>query len=174
MIIIGLVGQIGSGKGEVAKYLISQYGFVDYSLAHIVHEECKKKYPNETVTRELLQNVGDELRSEYGLQILAERTYKKALQSGQERVIVDGMRNDGELLFLKKQPSFVSIAIIADQKTRFERVLSRGKKWDPKDWKTFLKVDERDFNDTKNPNGQQVGKCIKLADYKIKNDRDLF
>jgi hypothetical protein len=51
--------------------------------------------------------------------------------------------------------------------------LKRGKPSDPKNWEDFLKVDNRDFSDPDNPLGQQVGKCIEIADFKIINDANL-
>ena len=55
----------------------------------------------------------------------------------------------------------------------FERMLKRGKSSDPKTWEEFLIIDNRDFFDETNPMGQQVGKCIEVADFKITNDADL-
>jgi len=88
--------------------------------------------------------------------------------------IFDSLRNEKEAEFLRSNvKEFALIAVDAPQKIRFERILKRGKPSDPKNWKEFLKVDNRDFFDENNPLGQQVGKCMELADYKIINDGDL-
>jgi len=84
--------------------------------------------------------------------------------------IFDSLRNSKEVSFLREHvKKFILIAVDAEQRTRFERIIRRNKLHDPKTWEDFLKVDNRDFFDETNPNGQQVGKCMELADFKIDN-----
>ena len=70
---------------------------------------------------------------------------------------------------LKKHGNFFLISIDAPQKTRFERLVERGNDSDPKTWDEFLILDKRDFGEN-DPFGQQVGKCMELADFKIRSD----
>ena len=78
----------------------------------------------------------------------------------------------GEVWEFRKQKDFVLIAIDAQQKIRYERSIYRSKTSDAKTWEEFLKMDQRDFGD-KIDSGQQVGKCMELADFKIINDSTL-
>ena len=48
--------------------------------------------------------------------------------------------------------------------------MERNKPSDPKEWEEFVKVDERDFGKHESEEGQQVGKCMKLADFHLTND----
>ena len=64
-IIVGVVGQIASGKGILIKYLTEKLGFVSFSLSSILHDELKKKKV-EKFTRKTLQDMGDELRKREG------------------------------------------------------------------------------------------------------------
>jgi len=87
-----------------------------------------------------------------------------------QKILIEGIRNPGEVAFLRTIPGFILIAVDASAKTRFQRILQRGKPWDPKDWKSFLKVDGRDREDIGNASGQQVRRCMELADARIENE----
>lgn len=169
MNVIGIVGPLACGKGVVADYLIKNYGYTSFSLSYIVHEEAKKRGITE-LTRTILQDIGDDLRKKEGDGVLAKRAIKM-LKS--QKIIIEGIRNPGEVEYLCTIPGFFLIAVDALQEVRFRRVIERGKPWDPKDWETFLKVDGRDSVDKKNMSGQQVRACMKLADVELRNDTDL-
>lgn len=169
---IGLVGSLASGKGVVADFLIKQYGFVSFSLSFIVHDELKKRGVS-SFTRSTLQDIGDELRAKEGNGVLAKRALDLLAKEGSSRVIIEGIRNPGEVEHLRKLPNFILVAVDATRAVRFKRVVERGKPWDPKDWDSFLVVDGRDHEDEENEKGQQVKKCMGMADYFIENNKDL-
>lgn len=168
---IGLVGSLAAGKGVVADYFIKKYGFVSFSLSFIVHDELKKQGIT-SFTRKTLQDIGDDLRAKGGEGALAKRAVSILEKKGSIRVIIEGIRNPGEVAFLKKQPNFVLLAVDGTRAIRFRRVLKRGKPWDPKDWKSFLKVDKRDHGDKGNAKGQRVRECMNQADYFLENNKD--
>jgi dephospho-CoA kinase len=172
MKLIGLVGPLACGKGVVADYLIKQYGYVSFSLSFIVHDEVKKRGIT-NYTRSNLQDVGDELRKKEGEGVLAKRALEHLKTLGAEKIIIEGIRNPGEVAFLRTIPGFYLIAVDALREVRYRRVIERGKPWDPKDWETFEKVDGRDSGDGDNTKGQQVRRCMELADAHIENNNDL-
>ncbi|MFH0773123.1 MAG: AAA family ATPase [bacterium] len=169
--IIGVVGPFASGKGIVADYLIKKHGYTSFSLSSIVHDELKKREIT-SFTRTTLQNIGDELRRLEGDGVLARRAVALLKEKGIEKIVIEGIRNPGEVTYLRKLPGFLLIAVDASQKIRYQRVIARRKPWDPTDWETFIKVDERDQEDKKNSNGQQVRACMELADVTIQNNSD--
>jgi dephospho-CoA kinase len=169
---IGLVGSLASGKGVVADYFIKNYGFVSFSLSFIVHDELKKRGIS-AFTRKTLQDIGDELRAREGDGALAKRATQLLAKEGSTRVIIEGIRNPGEIEYLRKLPNFVLIAVDATRAIRFKRLVDRAKPWDPKDWDSFLIVDSRDHEDEGNKSGQQVKKCMNMADYFLENNKDL-
>lgn len=183
MNIIGLVGSIASGKGVVADYLINTYGYTSFSLSTIIHEEIKKKGITQ-FTRTTLQDIGDTLRKKEGDAVLAKQAIEslKVFRSESpkstvprssfqvQKIIIEGIRNPGEVVYLRTIPGFILIAVDAAAKVRFKRILERGKPWDPKDWNSFLMVDGRDSEDPDNKNGQHVQACIKMADVTIENN----
>ena len=171
---IGLVGPLACGKGVIAEYLIEKYQYTSFSLSVLVHEEAKKR-GHTVLTRTLLQDIGDDMRAKEGDGVLAKRAIKTLnpkLYTQNPKIIIEGIRNPGEIAYLRTIPGFFLIAVDATKEIRFKRVLKRGKVWDPKDWNTFLKVDGRDSKDMQNKNGQQVRVCMEMADMQIKNNTD--
>lgn len=172
MIIIGVVGQIASGKGILVKYLTERLDCVAFSLSSILHDELKKKKV-EKFTRKTLQDMGDKMRKKEGDEVLARRVIRTLLKQGKERVVIEGIRNPGEIEFFKKNTNFILIGVKAKRELRFKRLLSRGKGWDPKNYNDFIKVDKRDLGIGQDKSGQQVGKCLAYCDYTLTNNKDL-
>lgn len=172
MHIIGVVGPLACGKGVVAEHLIKHKGYISFSLSSIVHDELKKKGVT-NFTRTTLQDIGDMLRKNEGDGALAKRAVSILQKKGVEKVVIEGIRNPGEVAYLRTLPGFFLIAIDSRRDLRYKRVIQRGKPWDPKNWKSFEQVDCRDQGDTKNKSGQQVQACMSLADVKIENNNSI-
>ena len=167
--IIGLTGRIGARKETLTQFL-REKGFKYLETSKLLTEELEKR--GLPITRKNQQDLGDELRQKAGAGALMKIFLNKINLNG--NYIIDSLRNAGEVKFLKENvKDFILIAIDAPQKLRFERILERNKSSDPKKWDEFLKVDNRDFFDETNPFGQQVGKCMEIADYKIINDKKI-
>ncbi|MBS3166866.1 dephospho-CoA kinase [Candidatus Woesearchaeota archaeon] len=164
--IIGLTGTIGSGKGDLARYLENK-GFQRIVFSDILKDELIKR--GIEITRENLQLMGDEFRKQGDLNVLARKLLEKITR---ENVVLDGIRNPGEVDYLKKNSRFVLIGIDADEHTRFERTISRGDARDPKTYREFRERDEKDRRSI-NPEGQQVDLCLQQADYKIFNNTTI-
>ena len=163
--LIGLTGRIASGKGVVAECLKSK-GFEYVKISQFLHDEAKRLgIPSK---RGSLQDLGNKFRKEEGAGFLAKRFLDKINLS--KNYAVDGIRNHKEVTELKKAKNFFLISVDALQKIRFERILSRKKEYDPKNWEEFIRADKRDFGIGEPEDGQQVGKCMALADFHISND----
>lgn len=165
--IIGLTGTIGSGKDEVRKILEENFNFKTIKLSDVI----KIFLSNKNFDRKTLQDLGNFLRKNFGNDILV----KIVTFFYQDNIIIDGIRNLGEIEFLRKtfEKKFLLIAVDADQKMRFERILKRGREDDPKTFEEFLEVDKRDRGIDEPEYGQQVDECIKAADIKIVNEDNL-
>jgi dephospho-CoA kinase len=165
--IIGLTGRIAAGKGFVVAHLLEK-SFRYVTLSQVVRDEVVKR--GLPVERKNLQDVGNDVRKKEGENAWIKRVISN-MNDGEDW-IVNGIRNPGEVKELKKRKDFFLIALEANQKLRFERLLDRNKMSDPKTWEEFLKIDRRDFAED-DPAGQQVGACIKMADFKIENNGSL-
>lgn len=165
-IVIGFVGQICSGKGEAAKYLVEKHGFVSFSLSDQIRQEIKKRGLD--ITRERLAETGGELREKFGSSILASRAWEIIKEQHTEKAIIDGVRSLGEIEYLQKLPNFHLVAIEADQKIRFERIKQRALdgRSDPITWESFLEAEK---NDSENF-GMNVEKCMERAEFHIINE----
>jgi dephospho-CoA kinase len=88
--IIGLTGSIAAGKGI-------------FSLSNELREALGER--NIEITRENLQNFGNEMREKYGVDKIKKKQYA--------RVIIGGIGNPGEVDELKKLKGFFLISIDA-------------------------------------------------------------
>jgi len=104
---------------------------------------------------------------------LARRLFEAIKEQKRDRVVIEGIRNPAEIEFLKKNKNFILIGVKANRKLRFQRLLSRGKEWDPKNYNDFIKVDRRDLGVGQQKSGQQVGKCLAYCDYMLMNNKDI-
>ncbi len=157
--IIGLTGTNASGKGSAADYLVKK-GFRYYSLSDELRKLLKKR--RITDTRENLIEAGRYYRSKYGLGYLAKIVAGKIKS---KNVVVDSIRNLGEISELKKLKDFRLIALDAPVKMRFERARRRMSQ---RDQKTFAEFVEREKEELRGKGaGQQIRACMKKADFSI-------
>ncbi|MBU2561604.1 MAG: AAA family ATPase [Nanoarchaeota archaeon] len=172
--IVGVVGPICAGKGRVTEEF-KKLGFVHHSFSAEIRQVAKER--GIEITRENLSKLGHDLRKESPKQsILGSRILehiRRDRKRGVHKFVVDGMR-DFDALFLFRMHEmenpdmrFVLIGIDAPQELRWRRLKKRARHGDPQTFEEFKKVDDRE---TKGGHGQEVGKCMKMADYTIQND----
>ena len=107
-----------------------------------------------------------ELREKGGNSIIAEKCLPKIEQNKNEKIIVDGIRSLSELDTFKKHfPKFTLISIHSSPETRFNRLNSRGRSDDTRDWKLFRERDMREL-------GVGIGNTIAMAEHVITNEYD--
>ncbi len=167
MIIIGITGTPGSGKGTVVKYLVNKYGFKHYSASGFITEELdRRKLPG---TRENMRLVANELRATHSHSYVAENLYNQAMQH-EENAVLESLRNIGEIEALRKKPGrFFLLAVDADQRLRYDRIQGRKSSKDFLNYKKFQE-DELAEMDTTNPAGLNLAACIEMADVVIQNN----
>jgi len=165
--IIGLTGKNGSGKTEVSEYL-KRRGFEYHSLSDAIREEIRRR--GLRITREVLIDVGNELREKHGPGVLAERVLP-SLQRDQNYVI-DSIRNPQEVDVLRRRSDFTLIALEAEQSTRFERSRIRGRENAAETPQQFAEEEARELN-SDNPASQQLNATHEKADVVVTNDGTL-
>lgn len=163
-VILGFVGKLCAGKGVSTAFLVEKYGFYYSSCSDRIREEILKR--GEEITREKLQEVGGELRQKFGPAVLAKRTWIDICRSEAKKAVVDSIRGKEEVEFLKTIPGFYLVAIEADPRTRFKRMVERGIKSDPLTWEEFLRTESRDVSQ----DGRNIEACIEMADFKVENN----
>lgn len=167
-IVIGLTGSLSAGKGTLANFLIDN-GFRHQVLSDRIRDEIRSR--GQEITRTLLQDVGNELRENFGGAVLAQRT-AELLSDIKGNIVIDGVRNPEELLFLKHELGAMIIGVDAPKNKRLEWYLARAKERgeDGTTAEDFKKHDDRDFGIGEPGFGQQVKKCLDMADIVIWNN----
>jgi dCMP deaminase len=165
--IIGLTGNNGSGKTAVCEYLQSR-GFEYHSLSDEIRNEIRNR--GSEITREILIEVGNELREKLGPGILAERILNNL---GNDRnYVIDSIRNPHEVEVLRRRPDFTLLALEADETTRFERSRKRGRENAAQTLRQFMEEEAREL-DSNNPANQQLLATQSKADLAIANNGTL-
>lgn len=163
-IVIGIAGMPGSGKDTV-KNIISRYGFPVIIMGDEVRAEAKRR--NIKPTPENLGRLMLQIRAEEGPDAVAKRCMGKIRDLDSSVIVINGIRSPSEVEFFRRNfESFKVIAIHASPKTRFKRLLERGRSDDPKDWETFVIRDRRELS-------VGLGEVIAMADYMIVNEGTL-
>jgi dCMP deaminase len=165
--IIGLTGKNGSGKTAVSEYLQNR-GFEYYSLSDEIRNEIRRR--GEAITREVLINVGNELRETLGPAILADRIMQKL---GDDRnYVIDSIRNPHEVDALRRRPDFTLLALEADEAIRFERSRKRGRENAAQTPAQFIEEETRELHSA-NPASQQLHATREKADLVVVNNGTL-
>jgi len=166
MIIIGITGTLGAGKGTIVDYLVKEKGFVHYSVRAYITEECHRR--GLEVNRDTLTFVGNDLRATHCPSYITDQLFERAKAEG-KNAIIESVRTPGEIHSLREKGEFYLFAVDADRKIRYDRIYLRGSETDHIDFETFVANEEREMSTT-DPNKQNLGACIKEADFVLCND----
>ncbi len=173
MIILGITGTIGAGKGTVVDYLIKNKSFKHYAVRDFLTKEILSR--GMPVNRDTMVVVANDLRKKNGAAFIIEKLYEEASKNNSNAVI-ESIRTPGEIDLLNTKPSFFLLAVDAKPEVRYQRIKQRRSETDHVDFKTFLENEKREMH-AKDPYKQNLSACIKRADYVFNNDgslQDLF
>ncbi|HKB88554.1 MAG TPA: AAA family ATPase [Patescibacteria group bacterium] len=166
MIIIGITGTLGAGKGTAVDYLVKNKNFKHFSVREYLIKEIKKD--GNIVNRDSMTNKANELRAEFGPSYIVDELYKLATDAS-SNCIIESIRTSGEIESLRKKAEFYLFAIDADVKTRYERIVKRASSTDKISYAEFLANETREMTSA-DPNKQNLKKCIEISDFKIMNN----
>lgn len=169
MIIIGITGTLGAGKGTIVDFLMNKKNFTHFSVRAFVTDEILKR--NLTVNRDNMVLVANDLRARHSPSYIVEQLYEQALKSG-KNCIIESIRTPGEVDAMKNKGNFFLFAVDAPAKLRFDRILQRKSETDNVNFDTFLENEKREMNSI-DPNKQNISRCIEMADYSFKNDGNI-
>lgn len=122
--IIALAGEMGCGKGTVVKYLTSHHDAVTYRFSDSLRDILDRIHRDKT--RDNIQKISTALRSAFGDDILSEVILGDIGATDASLIIVDGVRRDSDIKYLKNLPGFRLVYIDAKLTIRYARVIARG------------------------------------------------
>jgi len=169
MLIIGITGTLGAGKGTIVEYLKEKKNFRHYSVREFLIKEIKRQ--GLPVNRDSMTSVANRLRSEHHPAYIVEKLYKQAVATGKNAVI-ESIRTPGEVDFLRKQGNFYLFAVDAGSKIRYRRIRQRASETDHIDFETFLSNEAREMTTT-DASKQNLARCIQMADFRFDNNGEM-
>lgn len=169
--IIGITGSIGGGKGTVVDYLKEKKEFAHYSSSDLLAEILEER--KETIDRDGLNRVANELRAANPVGGVPAETYKRYLQDGSPaNVIFEALHNEAEVKFIQSIGGVV-VGVTADPDIRYERISTRGSVKDDVTKEEFIAQQKREEEGVGDPNKSNIFSAIKAADFVIQNNGTL-
>lgn len=142
--ILGITGEIASGKGTTAEYLIKEHNATSHRFSTALRDVANRMHLEES--RENLQKISTIFRENFDDNILSRVIYEDVKGDENKLIVIDGVRRMADIEFLKKLPGFKLIYVDAEMKNRFERITKRGENSDDntKTFEEFQKDHERE------------------------------
>jgi dephospho-CoA kinase len=165
MLIIGITGTSGAGKGTVTEYLMKEKGFVHFSARAFIVEEVEKR--GLPVDRDSMTVVANDLRKSNGASYVIEQLLSRAQEFGVDAVI-ESVRVVGEVELLHKAGAIL-LSVDADQKVRYARITARQNESDHVSFEKFVEQENTEMHSS-DPTKQSIRDVMNRADVTIQNN----
>ncbi len=162
MKVIAICGLPGSGK-TTAIEAIEDLGVV-ITMGDVVRNEVKKR--NLEPSGVNIGKIAKKLREEGGPAVIAEKCVDLIKSKNKDVIFIDGIRSLSEISIFRKFWKFPIIAIVINEKVRFNRLFERNRSDDPK---SFEELNERDKREIE----FGLDKVLENADYVIQNNSTI-
>lgn len=167
-IIIGFIGKLASGKGTAAGHLQQKYNAKIVMFSASLRDILDRLYLPQT--RKNMQGLSQILREHFGQDTLARVVARDAARAEAEIVAIDGVRRPKDLEYLRSMPNFSLASIIAEPKTRYERMLKRGQ--NPGEAAGELSFEQFQKNESAEAESL-IGEVAKEAKFTVDNNGSL-
>jgi len=165
-IVIGLIGEKGSGKGTVAKYLMEKYDATHYGTSKILKRTIESLHI--PASRENFIKLALILKNGFWSSVVIDALIKDIENNGGGIIIADGIRMHGDVEPFRKKygKNFYLVYVTADIKLRFKRTKLRKEKAgeDKTTFEEFL-AQESELTEV------SIHEIGKQADFVIKNNK---
>jgi dephospho-CoA kinase len=163
-IVIGLVGETGSGKDTVANYLHEKYGAQLMRFADPIKEALGIFF--EKSSKEDQQWLYIEFSKRFGRDVLG-KALRKKVEQADGIIVINGVRMPTDYDFVKSFENSFLIYTTVDQEIRWKRTIGRQEKSD--DNMSFEKFQEIEKAETE----VHIPEIGAKADFTIRNEKDL-
>lgn len=138
-IIIGMAGQMSSGKDTIANYIVEKYGGVSLSFSQPLRDILNRAFL--PIDRSNLVWLGQTLVDRFGSDILSKIISKEIEKSDKKIFILPNIRREGDVSCFKDWPEYILIGVQTDPKISYERLIKRSQNTDDqiKTWEQFQK-----------------------------------
>ncbi|MEI6650823.1 MAG: AAA family ATPase [Candidatus Moraniibacteriota bacterium] len=127
-IIIGIAGEMASGKDTVTDYIVEKYGGREFGFSDSLRDMLDRLHLAKD--RDHLTRLSMALRNEFGQDLLAKIIDGDAKSAPEKIAVIDGVRRPMDIVILRKNPEFSLIYVDADFQIRYERIKGRGQNSD--------------------------------------------
>jgi dephospho-CoA kinase len=136
-IILGFTGLIASGKGTAAKYFVEKHGAVSFRFSTIIRDVLDRLYLDHS--REHMSKLSLVLRQNFSQDIFSKVIAQDVDNAQNNIIVIDGIRRLNDIEHLKNISGFKLVAIEADMRIRYDRLVGRGENPDDqnKTWEQF-------------------------------------
>jgi dephospho-CoA kinase len=165
-LIIGLVGEMASGKDEAKKYLNEKYGAKSCKFSTPIRDVLNRL--NIEVSRDNMVSLSISLREKFGQDLFAKVIASDARALDSDIVVVDGVRRLEDIDHLSVLPHFKLVRIEADSKLRYERMKLRNENIGDAE-KTYGEFMEDHESETE----ATIPEVMEKAEYCLNNDGNL-
>ena len=122
-IILGITGEIASGKDTVTQYLIEKHGAKPFHFSDPLRDILDRLHLPQV--RKNFSSLSHAVRTAFGEDILAHVIENDAKKDKHTLVVIDGIRRLSDIDLVKEAPEFTLIYIEADMERRHERLTKR-------------------------------------------------
>lgn len=159
--VVLVAGMPGAGKSivsEAAKAL----GYRIVRMGDIIREIALES--SKPLSDEVLGRVSQMIREQYGRDIVARAAlHMVCTEEHAGPTLIEGVRSMEEVEFFRRHSrNCIIIAVHSPPRVRYQRLLARGRRDDPRSWEEFRTRDEREL-------AFGLGSVIALADIVLVN-----
>jgi len=127
-IVIGLAGQIASGKDTIAEYVVKKYGGVSLSFSQPLRDILDKAFL--PVDRKNLVWLAQALIDHCGGDVLSKIIGREIELSDKKIFVLPNIRREGDVSYFKDWPGYILVGVKTDPKISYERLIKRSQNVD--------------------------------------------
>lgn len=165
-IILGISGEIASGKDTVGKYIAEKYQASSLRFSQPLRDILDRLYFEQN--RENMAKLSLYLRKAFGEDMFSKVILAEAEKSESTLVVVDGIRRPSDILHFENKEHFYFLYVETSPESRYKRLIERHQNTDD-----MIKTEVQFEKDALLETETQIRDLKERADFVISNDGTL-